>query len=135
MVIKKQTLLITLIVLLSVVLLSILVILYANDRSNIQLSLAGSGGKKAYELIVQEYPEYTDFDKQTGFAGTRIIYQRKFFDQYIGFIVNGSGLPIVAADCFKIDMNNNITKKSLQHGEVVSDTVDLIDCKLVEDNK
>ena len=106
-----------------------------NDKSNIQLSKGGSIAQQAYELIIKEYPEYKDFDKKDSFAWTEIIYQRRLFDQYVGFVVNGSGLPIVAVDCFKVDVNNNITKMTLQKDSVVGDKVDLIECKLVDDNK
>jgi len=122
-----------------IALILILIILFVLNNvfstKNILLKNAGQEAIQANDIIVEKYPEYKDFDKKSSFAGTAIYYRKVGSNRYLGYVVNGSGLPIVSGRCFKVDKNNNVTYKDLDKSEFTGDGVDLINCKLVKTTK
>jgi len=59
--------------------------------------------KRKREAIEEMYPEFKDFDINTSFAGTSIETTQRDSDHYFAYIVNGSGVPIALATCFRVD--------------------------------
>lgn len=59
--------------------------------------------KRKREAIEDVYPEFKNFDTNTSFAGTSIETTQRDSDHYFAYIVNGSGVPIALATCFRVD--------------------------------
>lgn len=59
--------------------------------------------KRKREAIEDVYPEFKNFDTNTSFAGTFIETTQRDSDHYFAYIVNGSGVPIALATCFRVD--------------------------------
>ncbi len=70
------------------------------DENNIKLSDIESRKKVAIE---KEYPEFKGFVENCSFAGISIKAIEDGNDHYFAYILNGSGIPILKATCFRVD--------------------------------
>jgi hypothetical protein len=66
--------------------------------------------QRAQRTIESAYPEFINFKTQKSFAGTDITSETDGTDSYIAYIVNGSGVPIIKASCFRVDRMQNVYK-------------------------
>ena len=55
------------------------------------------------EAVEKEYPELRDFENQVSTAGTSVSAISKGKDFYLAYIWHGSGVPIISAQCFRVD--------------------------------
>ena len=58
---------------------------------------------RARYLIETKYPEFKDYEKQESFAG-KIVFSKIVGNSiYFAYVVEGSGVPIADATCFKVE--------------------------------
>ncbi len=65
---------------------------------------------RARYLVETEYPEFKDFEKQESFAGKMVFSKIVGSSIYFAFIVEGSGVPIADATCFKVENLTTVSK-------------------------
>lgn len=54
-------------------------------------------------IIESLYPKFKNFENRDNFAGARVKTAVNGSDYYFAYITEGSGVPIVAATCFRVD--------------------------------
>lgn len=65
---------------------------------------------RARYLIETKYPEFKDFEKQESFAGKMVFSKIVGSSIYFAFIIEGSGVPIADATCFKVENLTTVSK-------------------------
>lgn len=58
---------------------------------------------RARYLVETKYPEFKDFEKQESFAGKMVFSKIVGSSIYFAYVVEGSGVPIADATCFKVE--------------------------------
>jgi len=85
------------------------------------------------QLIETEYPEFEDFENQKSFVGQSVKGEMIDSDYYFAYIVNGSGLPMVHATCFRVDRVGRVFKVGLFPDPLDSyagyNDINLVNCK------
>lgn len=82
------------------------------------------------KAITDQRPEFKDWQYQGSFAGKESKYKVEDQTYYFAFITMGSGVPIVSAECFRVDNNNvvnEIPQKDISTDTYISD-FDPINC-------
>jgi hypothetical protein len=87
------------------------------------------------KIVEEKFPEFKDYEKQDSFAGKGLVFQKLNDKFYFGYLLYGSGLPIVGGTCFEVDSNNNVIQKTLKIEHFAFTDVDLVNCTSVEVTK
>lgn len=89
------------------------------------------------DIIESFYPKLKDFENQESFTGQRVKTVIDGNDYYFAYITEGSGVPIAAATCFKVDSEyklyyiGDLADSSAAAGENYND-VDPLECEGVK---
>lgn len=83
-------------------------VLEENSKRSLNLKLADDDTEQKLEpraryLIENKYPEFKDFEKQESFAGKVVFSKIVGNSIYFAYVVEGSGVPIADATCFKVE--------------------------------
>lgn len=86
---------------------SVLLAMFIIDSNRVNKEqLRFSAGRNAIEAT---FPEMKNFDLNC-FAGCSYKYDKEGRDYYYAYIVQGSGVPVAKATCFKFDKDSVVTK-------------------------
>ena len=107
--------------------------------SQIEISKGTNSAEISHRRSIIEslYPKFKDFESQASFAGTRVKAVIDGNDYYFAYITLGSGVPVVAATCFKVDSEyklyyiGDLTDSSIAGDENYND-VDPVECEGVK---
>jgi hypothetical protein len=80
------------------------------------------------EILTNKYGEYKDWELQPSFAGKSFVYKVQNGSYYFAFITNGSGVGVVDAKCFEVNIDNSINEIIMSNINVDSRSVDPITC-------
>lgn len=87
--------------------------LIIKDGSTLTIPTSNGDGNiisKDKNAIESAYPEFKRFEDQKSFAGQKIKSTEDEFDRYYAYMVLGSGVPIAAATCFRVDRLGQVFK-------------------------
>ncbi len=65
---------------------------------------------QAIERVKNAFPEFADYNLAKDGGAKTISTQQSKDDWYVAFQIEGSGLPIVHADCFLVDANGAVSQ-------------------------
>lgn len=90
-------------------------------------------------LIETEYPEFHRFEQRNSFAGRTVLSEDSGKDYYFAYIVQGSGIPIAQATCFRVDHMGRAFKVGIFPDPLDSyigyDRIDLKTCYGIKPNE
>ncbi len=84
-------------------------------------------------IVESLYSKFKNFETRESFAGTRVKTVIDGSDYYFAYITLGSGVPIVAATCFRVDADYKLyfigeLNDSGVNGGVIYNDVDPVEC-------
>jgi hypothetical protein len=124
---KKQLYIFVAIISVLLVLIGLMVVLSGGNSKSLNVTEFSKRG-----LIETAYPEFKNYEFQDSFAGKVTMYEQVGEDYYMAYVENGSGVPIVAATCFKVDADLKVTKIGTYPDPLDTQSYQTIDLKTCE---